>query len=433
MIGDRIEVNIAGGLDLPLPKVVRVRQKFSTTRIEDIPAAIAEEFKRPGVGDAIRPGAEIAVGCGSRGVANIAKIAKAVVTEVKARGGRPFIFPAMGSHGAATAAGQTKVLNDYGITEAFAGCEIRSEMEPVQVGNLNDGTPIFADRHAAAADGVILINRVKPHTTFRGPTESGLTKMCSIGIGKIRGAASIHTQGMEGFAETLPAAAAVVQNKVKVMFGVAVVENAEDDTAIIEAIPVKAWRQREPELLVQAKERMARLLFDQIDVLVIDEAGKNISGTGFDPNVTGRNKRNVAWPGGPSIQKIAVLSLTEQTHGNATGIGSADVITLRVYQALDVGATYANVITGGYLDGAAIPIIMNTDRDAVALAVKTLIRVKPQDARIVHIRNTLQMIDIEVSEPMLAEVRARPDRFEILGQAQPLAFDAAGRLRPIEH
>lgn len=430
MIGDRIEVNIAGGLDVPLPRMTEVRQKFDATHLHDIPGTIAKEFQRPEVRAKIKPGQVVAVGCGSRGVANIATIVKCVIRELAALGARPFIFPSMGSHGAATAEGQKKVLEGYGITEATIGVPVRATMETVVVGNLDDGTPVHMDRFAAEADGIVVINRIKPHTAFRGATESGITKMLAIGIGKIIGATTYHTHGMDTFPELLPKIRDVNIAKRNVLFGIGIVENAHDQTAVIEAIPAERIATREPALQEMAKRLMPQLYVEEIDVLIIDEMGKNISGAGFDPNITGRNRRLVKWNFGPLVKKIVVLGLTPETHGNATGIGSADVITMRLFRDIDVPSTYANIITSMNLDGATIPMVMNTDREAIQLAVKTVVRVKPQDCRIVRIKNTLELTRIQVSEPLLAEVRARPDRFQIAAPAMPLAFDASGLLAP---
>ena len=237
---------------------------------------------------------------------------------------------------------------------------------------------------------------------------------------------------MDRFAAVLPEAAKVVMGRLPFLFGVAAVENAHDATALIECIPAARLLAREPELLAMAKEWMARLYFEDIDVLVIDEMGKEISGGGFDPSITGRNRRHVVWPGGPRVKKIAVLGLTERSQGNATGVGSADVITMRLFQAIDVGQTYANVITSTHLESAAIPMIMNTDREAVRLAVKLILRVRPADARAVHIRNTLELQRIRVSAPLLAEVRRQPERFEILSEPAPWVFAADGSLAKVE-
>jgi hypothetical protein len=431
MIPDRIEVNIAGGLELALPRMVSVRQKFEAERLRDIPGTLAREFQRPEVRERIRAGQVIAVGCGSRGVAHIGEIAKCVIRELRALGAKPFVFPAMGSHGAATAEGQKKVLASYGITEEATGVPVRATMETVIVGHLPDGTPVHMDRFAAEADGVVVINRIKPHTAFRGATESGLTKMLSIGIGKIVGASTYHMHGMDRFPELLPQIRDVNIAARNVLFGVGIVENAYDETAHIEIVPAQELATREPVLQVMAKRMMPQLYFDDIDVLIIDEMGKNISGAGFDPNITGRNRRAVKWQAKPLVKKIVVLGLTRESMGNATGVGGADVITMRLYRELDVPSTYANIITSCNLDGAAIPMIMNTDREAVCLAVKTVVRVKPEQCRIVRIKNTLHIAEIQVSEPMLPEVLAQPDKFEVLSEPAVLAFDGQGDLPPM--
>ena len=428
MIPDRIEVNVAGGLDFALPPMAPVRQKFDPTRLDDIAGGVRQEFLRPEIRALVKPGQVIAVGCGSRGVANIGLIARTVIEELKAFGANPFVFPCMGSHGAATAEGQRQVLETYGITEAATGVPIRATMDTVITGHLADGTPVHMDRHAAEADGIVVINRIKPHTGFRGATESGLTKMLSIGIGKIVGAATYHRHGMDHFPHLLPQVRDVNITNRNVLFGVGIVENAYDETAHIELVPSAQLATREPLLQEMAKANMPKLFFDAIDVLVIEEMGKNISGAGFDPNITGRNRRNVQWSDQPFIKKIVVLGLTRVSHGNATGIGSADVITMRLFRDLDVSSTYANVITAGNLDGAAIPIVMNNDHEAIALAVKTVVRVKPENCRVVRIRNTLHLSEIEVSAPMLDEVLAQPDRFELVAAARPWAFDAQGTL-----
>ncbi len=431
MIPDKIEVNIAGGLNVPLPPMARVRQKFDATKLSDIPGAIQKEFLRSEIRERVKPGQIVAVGCGSRGIANISTIAIAVINELKSLGAKPFIFPCMGSHGAATAEGQKKVLETYGITEASTGVPIRATMDTTIVGHLDDGTPVHMDKFASEAEAIVVINRIKPHTGFRGATESGLTKMLAIGIGKITGAATDHTHGMDRFPELLPQIREVNISNRNVIFGVGIVENAYDETAYVEIIPAEKLKTREPELQAMAKKQMPQIFFDDIDVLIIDEMGKNISGAGFDPNITGRNRRNVKWQDTPRVKKIVVLGLTRVSQGNATGIGSADVITMRLYKELDVASTYANVITSMNLDGGAIPVVMNSDHDAIALAVKTVVRVKPEDCRIVRIRNTLHLGEIEVSAVLMDEVRSQPERFEIAEQARDVKFDAQGNLAPL--
>jgi hypothetical protein len=428
MIRDRIEVNISGGLDVPLPRMVPVRVTFPDERLGDLPGAVKAQFARPEIRGKVKPGQSIAVGCGSRGVANIAAAVKAVVAEIMALGGKPFIFPAMGSHGAATAEGQKAVLQGYGITEAAMGCPLRATMETRELGRLEDGTPIYCDRFAGEADGIVLINRIKPHTNFRAPIESGIVKMMCIGMGKIKGATTLHTHGMDAFGELLPVVARFMMDRLPFLFGVGLVENAHDQTVLVEALPAESLLEREAALQAISKDLMPRLFFDDIDVLIIDEMGKNISGAGFDPNITGRKNRDMKEWSGPRVQKIVVLDLSEETHGNATGVGLADVITMNLYRQLDVASTYANVITSAYLDGAAIPLIMNTEEEAIKLAVKTAIRVKPADCRIVWIRNTLELTQILVSEPLLERVRAHPS-MAASGPPAPMRFDAQGNLQ----
>jgi hypothetical protein len=281
-------------------------------------------------------------------------------------------------------------------------------METKVVETLDDGTKVHVDRYAAEADGIVLINRVKPHTNFRASIESGIVKMMTIGMGKIDGATELHFHGFEAFAELLPRIAGIIMGKVPFLFGVGIVENAYEKTALVEVIPAETLMEREPDLLTRARQLIPKLLFDSIDVLVIDQIGKNISGSGCDPNVTGRNNRHIPWTEEPKVQKIVLLDLTEETHGNAVGFGIADVITMELYRKLDIPSTYANAITATYLDGANIPVIMNTEEEAIRLAVKSLRRVRPEAARIVRIKNTLELTHITVSEPMLAEVEAHP-------------------------
>jgi hypothetical protein len=287
------------------------------------------------------------------------------------------------------------------------------------------------DQTAAQADGFAFVCRIKPHTNFRAPIESGIVKMMTIGMGKITGATELHTNGMDVFGELLPKVARFIMSKKNFLFGVGMVENAADETAIIEAVPAEELWEREPILQARAKEMMARICFDEVDVLVIEHMGKNISGSGFDPNITGRNARFIEWNMKPLVKKIVVLGLTPETHGNATGVGSADVITMRLYKEIDIAKTYTNIIASTYLDGGAIPMIMNTDEDAIRLAAKTVVRTRPENTRIVRIRNTLELVDIQVSEPMMAQVRARPEQFDVVGQPEAFKFDDKGTLYPM--
>ena len=431
MIGSKIETNIAGGLDFPLPRMVEVRQKFKTEKLASVTATINEEFKRPEIRAKIKPGMSIAVGCGSRGINNIAEAAKATVDNLKALGAKPFIFPAMGSHGGGTAETQREVLEGYGITAEYCGCEIRSSMDVIVVGTHPSSIPIYQDKLASEADGIVLVCRVKPHTNFRAAIESGIVKMMTIGMGKIIGATSLHTQGMDVFGTLLPEAAKMIMAKSKFLFSIAMVENPHDETTIVEAVPGETLFERETILQAKAKEFMPCIKFDDVDVLIIERIGKNISGSGMDPNITGRNCRGTEWDMKPNVKKIAVLGLTPETHGNATGLGSADVITMQLYKEMDIFLTYANVITSTYLDGAAIPIIMNTEHDAIALAIKSVVRVKFNDLKIVRITDTLHLSHIQISEALYADAKNRPNDFEILGKLEPLQFDGLGRLAPM--
>ena len=407
---DDLKVNIAGGLDISMPAMHRVRQSFETHRIDNVEAAVAEQCSRPEIAGQIKPGMSVAIGVGSRGVANIEPAVKALVESVRAAGGEPFIFPAMGSHGGATAEGQTQVLANYGVTAERVGAPVRATMDTVVVTTMTDGTELHMDRFAHEADGVILVNRIKPHTTFRGEIESGLIKMMIIGMGKISGATIMHSDhGMDRFPQVLPAAAEALMPRINFLFGLGMIEDAYDHTAMNEAVPAGTLISREKELQVKAKSLMPRICFDDIDVLVVEQIGKEISGAGMDPNITGRNCRGVTGFDLPRVEKIVVLDLTEMTHGNATGMGSADVITKRLFDKIDFGVTYANVIASAYLDGGLIPIVMPTDEDAVRLAVKTTPRVKPMDCRFVRIRHTLAMEEIEVSDALLPAVQAHPN------------------------
>ncbi|MEM8487338.1 MAG: DUF362 domain-containing protein [Bacteroidota bacterium] len=402
---DRLNINIAGGLDIPLPPMAGVQQQFANHGLVDVSDAVAAAVNNIEASAGIKPGDRIAVGVGSRGISNLAQAVRALVDTLKAWGAHPFIFPAMGSHGGATAAGQAKVLASYGVTEARMGVPIRATMDTVLVTHMADGTPLYMDQFAHEADGVVLINRIKPHTTVRGNFQSGIVKMMIIGMGKIQGATIMHgDHGMDTFDRVLPKAAEALMPHIPFRFGVALLEDAYDHTSHAEALLPDKLLEREKDLLNAATAMMARLHFDQIDVLVIDQIGKEISGSGFDPNIAGRNSRGVHGFDKPEIAKLVLLGLTEQTYGNATGIGLADVITQQLFNNIDFASTYANVITSAYLDGAAVPIVMPNSKDAVSLAVKTVLRVKPADARIVRIRDTLSLDKIFVSEPMLPEV-----------------------------
>ncbi|MFH1568737.1 MAG: lactate racemase domain-containing protein [Gemmatimonadota bacterium] len=409
--------------------MVGVRQRFDAVALEDPAATTRQELTRVGLAGAVAPGARIAVAAGSRGIANLAAITRAVVDAVRQAGGRPFLFPAMGSHGGATAEGQRQVLASYGLTEESMGAPVESTMEVVELSRLADGTPVLVNRLAAGADGIILINRVKPHTSFRGPFESGLMKMMTIGLGSHRGATYAHAQGAQGLARIIPAVGRAVIERLPVLLGLAIIETAYEQTGRIVALRAQEIEPREPELLEEARAAMPRLLVDGIDLLIVDEMGKDISGTGMDTNVIGRMMLpGVPEPEHPGVSRIMVRALSERTHGNANGVGLADVVTRRLYNQIDFKATYANAFTSTFLNRAYIPVVMETDQEAVEAMLAVLHLEDPTAARVARIRSTLEVERIQLSEPLAQQYAGHPD-LERLGEPAPMAFDGEGTLQ----
>ncbi|MFD0869796.1 Uncharacterized Fe-S center protein [Chlamydia abortus] len=412
--------------DIPIPQMVRIRQKFDRTVVENPKEKLEEELAKPGGIDRIQPGQQVAVAVGSRGVANIDLFTKTTIDAIKAAGGRPFIVPCMGSHGGATAEGQKEVLHHLGVTEEAMGAPIRSSMEVVQIDQLPNGLPVYVDKYAYEADAIVVINRVKPHTAFRGPIESGIMKMIAIGLGKQKGAEACHQLGFKYMAENVPAMAQIMIDKLPILFGVALVENAYDETCRIEVLPAESIREREEELLVEAKQRLPKILFDQIDVLLIDYIGKNISGDGMDPNVTGRYPTPYA-QGGPEVSKMVVFDLTPETKGNANGVGTADFTTQRLVDKTDLKATYANGLTSTVCAPTKIATTLANQREAIKAAVKTCNILDYTKCRMVRIRDTLHLGEIEISVNLLEEARKHPD-IEILSEPYDLKFDSEGNL-----
>jgi len=409
-----------------LPRMVKVRQLLDHSHIDpaDIPALVQKELEP--MRGRIHEGMTVAITCGSRGVCNIPIITRAIVDFVKSCGGKPFVFPAMGSHGGATAEGQRDVLRAYGVTEESVGCPIRATMEVVQVGETEEGMPVFVDRYAYEADGIILCGRVKAHTAFRGPYESGILKMSVIGLGKQHGAEHVHQDGFSDLGRLLPMIARVVFDKTNILGAVAVAENAFDQTCILEGLLKEEIFEKEPDILRRSKERLGRIFFDDIDVLVVDQLGKDISGDGMDPNITGR----YAVPymeSDKKIQHIAVLDLTEETHGNCNGLGLADVTTRRLVEKIDVDCTYPNVVTSTVLCTPKIPLFTHSDRACIQIALKTCNYIDRAHPRIVHIKDTMRLEEIEISEAMLEEARAN-EHIQILGEPQDWPFNEEGNL-----
>jgi hypothetical protein len=410
----------------PLPRMAKVRQTFPASEVKDVAGTLRAEIAKPAIAGSIKAGMRIAIAVGSRGVAEIPTLARVTAEEIRRRGGKPFIVPAMGSHGGATAAGQKEVLANLGVTEATAGCEILSSMEVVEIGRLPVGLPVYMDKFAYEADGIVVINRVKPHTAFRGPNESGVVKMITIGLGKQKGAEACHAYGFGVAAEYIPAMAEITLAKAPILFGVATVENAYDRVAKIVAIPPKELAATDRALLIEAKAAMARIGFDQMDVLIVDEIGKEISGDGMDPNIMGRYPTPFA-SGGPQINKLVLLDLTEKSHGNANGMGHADYTTRKFWNKVDFPVSYANCLTSTAVLPCKGPVVLENDRDAILAGIKTCNARDLKQARVVRIKNTLRLEEIYISEAMLAEAASRPE-MEIIAPPAEMAFDAAGNL-----
>jgi hypothetical protein len=411
---------------MALPKMIRVRQTFPRPRVADIPKAVTETLGSAAL--RVRAGDTVAVGAGSRGIANIDVVVGATVRWLKDLGARPFVFPAMGSHGGGTAEGQLSVLEHYGITEATMGCPVRATMEVVQVGEAL-GLPVWLDKLASEADWIGIVNRVKPHTDFKGSIESGLFKMMTIGLGKHKGAIQYHRANIHhGYETVITSVGREMLAKARIGFGVGIVENGYDETAVIEAFAPEALEGGERRLLKSAREWMARLPFSPIDVLIVEEMGKNISGSGMDTNVIGRpSNPHEPFPNDPKILWIVTLDLTEESYGNAVGIGNADFTTRRLVEKIDMKPTLINAITACAPGGAKVPATYDTDREAVETALSCIGLTPPDKARVIRIKNTLMLGEIEVSEAYAAEIAKRPDLTPI-GDATPLPFDAAGRI-----
>jgi hypothetical protein len=409
-----------------LPTMLRLRQTFARPRLTDIPGSVARSLQAAGL--PIKRGDIVAVGAGSRGIANVDVIVGATVRWLRDLGARPFVFPAMGSHGGGTAEGQLSVLEHYGITEATMGCPVRATMDVTQVGEAL-GLPVWLDRYAAEADWIGLVNRIKPHTDFKGSIESGLFKMMTIGLGKWKGAVQYHRANVShGYETVITAVGREMLTKARIGFGVGIVENGYDETAQVEAFGARELEAGERRLLKSAREWMARLPFSPIDVLIVEQIGKNISGSGMDTNVIGRPTNPFEpFPADPKILWIVALDITEESYGNATGLGNADFTTRRLVDKIDMKATLINCITACAPWGARIPATYETDREAIETALDCIGLTPPERARVVRIKNTLVLGELEVSEAFAAEVARRSD-LTILGEA-PLRFDATGRLQ----
>jgi hypothetical protein len=416
--------------------MLKVRQLFDRDSItkEDIPKAVTEELSRAGLEDRIKPGKRIAITCGSRGVANVALITKAIAGFVKSKGGEPFVVPAMGSHGGATGEGQRALIEGYGVTEEFVGCPIVSSMETVEIGkSLEPAIPggpavgVRIDKNAAQSDGIIVAGRIKPHTDFHGPYESGIMKMMAIGLGKREGADICHQLGFGHMARMVPLFGRTIIKYAPVILGFGILENAYGETCKFAALKPDEIEAKEPPLLEEARSHLPFIFFDKTDVLVVDRIGKDVSGDGMDPNVTGASPCSPWVSGGISANRTVVLDLTPETHGTAMGIGAAHTTTRRLFNKIDYDATYVNAITSRGIDFVRIPAIADNDREAVQLALRTCVGADPARPRIIRIADSIHTETIRISEAMEQEARANK-RLEVLSPAEGWNFDREGNL-----
>ncbi|KYZ77936.1 hypothetical protein AXX12_16870 [Anaerosporomusa subterranea] len=413
--------------NVALPKMIPIRQRFSAVELADPAATLRQQIRRPDISNRIRKGMKIAVAVGSRGMAEIPLIARVVIEEIRRLGAIPFIVPAMGSHGGATAEGQKQVLASLGVTEETAGCPIISSMDVVELGVLDNGLAVLMDKQASQADGIIVINRVKAHNAFSGPVESGLTKIIAIGLGKQKGADSCHTYGFNHMADMIVAMTKIKLKRMPFLFGIGTVENAYDRIAKIEVVPSEAIIEADKRLLSEAKANMPKLLLQPVDVLIVDQLGKEFSGGGMDSHTIGRAATTCVFPAALPPKRLVVLDITNNSHGNACGMGLADLTTRRLFDKINFDFTYANNLTSTATESGRIPLIMDNDQLAIQGAVKTCNVPDISKLRMMRIPNSLHLERAFVSESMLAEAQACAD-ITIVGQAAEMAFDEAGNL-----
>jgi hypothetical protein len=411
-----------------LPPVARVEQSIPQPRLDDVPGAIRRSILGSLLRERVAPGGTIAVGIGSRGIHGIGQVARTIVETLRELGYKPFVVAAMGSHGGATPEGQRALLAGYGVTAESLGVPVKTDMETIVLGTSSAGLPIYFDKNAFQADGIVLANRVKPHTDFHGAHESGVLKMLVIGLGKREGAHQVHKLGLRGVREVMPGVGRFLVQNTRFALGLAIIENAEDLPAEIVPIEPESIFELEPVLLERARALMGRLPFDQIDVLVVGELGKNYSGAGMDPNVIGRlmveTQPDFARP---VVTRLAVLDVSDESHGNIVGVGFADLTTERLVSRMDPESFRINVMTACFLERARIPLTFPTDQDVLEAALQTCWRTDPSEARVVVIPNTLELKTLWVSSALEREVRAHP-HLRRTSDYLPLPFLAGGSL-----
>lgn len=411
--------------NVPLPKMFHVAQEFPRPVIQpnEIHGVVFKELAKAEIVQRIKPNMHIAITAGSRGIRNVDIITKAIVDFVKMKGAYPFIVPAMGSHGGANARGQLEVLEGYGITEDLMGCPIKSSMEVVELGYSELGRRVVIDKFAAEADGIIVSCRLKPHNAFRGPYESGPCKMMAIGLGKQKGAEQVHSDGMNIINRNIPTMAKVIIEKAPILCAIPCIENAYDETCLIEAISAENILQREPELLKYAFQNMPQLIVGECDVLAVNEIGKNYSGTGVDPNITGTFSTEYA-TGGIKVQRTCFLNLSAESHGNALGVGLANAITSKIFDEIDGEKMYPNCITSTVLASARIPCVVATDKEALQICIRTCTGVDKENIRMVYIANSLHIDTVMLSEVYYENVmKGMYPGLRALDEPQELQFD----------
>ena len=423
------EVHLPHLADVPLPPMQAVRLHHPASEpVADIAAAVDEALAKSRQLVDLARGSSVAVAVGSRGIADIPKVVAAAVKHLKQRDFAPFVVPAMGSHGGATAEGQAGVLAHLGVTEATVGAPIRATMETVEYGATLHGIPCRFDKNAAEADAVLCINRVKSHTSFDRPIESGLTKLIAVGLGKQAGAQNVHRIGPRGYTEVLPALARIAIEHSPIAFGIALVENANEQLVLIEGVEPDDFAATDERLLKHAKSLTARLPFEHIDGLVVEWIGKEISGAGMDPAVVGRvGIRSVEDPAKPFVNKLAILGVSEDSYGNAVGLGNADYTTRKVVNGIDLMPMYMNSITAAGTEGARIPAVLPDDRTVLRAMVATCWRADLENVRLCQIRSTLHLNQILISPALATEIEGRDD-VEVLSDPAPLDFAADGGL-----
>lgn len=416
--------------DVAIPRMFRAVQTFPRPVIEKdkIKDAVFAEMSRPEIAATIKPGMSIAITAGSRGIANVDIITRAVVDFVKSKDAKPFVAAAMGSHGGATPQGQLQILAHYGITEETMGCPIKSSMEVVELGETDDGQKIAFSKDAIEADGIIVSCRIKPHNGFRGPCESGICKMLVVGLGKQRGAERVHSDGMGKMAVNLQRFARVIIEKTPVLFAIPCIENAYDETCRIEAVPADKIMEREPEILKEAFANMPSLIVGECDVLIVNQIGKDFSGSGVDPNVTGTFSTEYA-SGGLKLQRCCMLDVTDRSEGNCLGTGLASAIPKRLYDKLDIEKMYPNVISSTVIKSAFVPLVLATDKETIQLCIRTCNGIDKEAVRVIRIANSLHIGKIMLSEAYYNDVKAgKYPGLEAVEEPAYLEFDSEDNL-----